>query len=673
MNKFLTLILSSPQLLTSSIVMFVISTILFVFSKPLGAIAYVLSVIGSLSYYEFVKKNTKDYVDKLESLDEYFSDATRAAVFKMPFPMAMLTKQGTILWYNTKFKSLTGKEEIADTDIRNLLPEFKLEDIKDIKEEGKKSFVEYSKDDKFYNFYYNIVDVYDQEKQDVILLYGVDNSYDKSIINAYYRETPVIMIVQIDNYDEIQSSVDETNRPLVYAEIDKAINKFAVDYGGFARKYESDKYICIFRKEDFTKMTKDKFPITEAIKEAEAYSSIPPTLSIGVGTAIDTPLEVYKLAHLALDVALGRGGDQIVVNDSNAMSFYGGKKKAVEKHNKVKARVVANALSQLIDQSTSVYVMGHKNPDMDSFGSCLGLYSIVRARNKNCKIVLKEVTPAINSLYNDIKNRLGYIIEDIVSPEEAEEMVDNNSLVVVLDNHREKSTEAPALLDKTERLVLIDHHRRGVDYIEDPTLTYLEPYASSTSELITELIQYSEDDIEIETAVADGLLAGITVDTKAFTLQTGVRTFEAASVLKRFGADSAKVKRLFREPKNVVKERAKLVADSVFYKDIIAISRLEEQTENSVLIAAQAADSMLDIQGIKASFVLTYYRDHIHISARSIGEISVQLILEKIGGGGHQTSAGAQLSGIGMNAAEEVLIKAIDDYLKEEEKDESNT
>lgn len=657
------------EFISALIVLFILSTIVFLYNKPLGAIAYAASAYLAYNFNSFVKKKNQKYIDDIELLDEHFSDITRCAVFSMPFPIAILTENGEINWYNTRFKTLFKERELLGEKIDNLIPKI---DIKDIvgKEVGKK---EIEVDGKNYQLYFNLADTYEQDNNNLVLVYAVDNSENALVNKAYHDEALVIMVIQIDNFEELAGVTDENNRPIVFAEVDKEINTFAINYNGFARKYESDKYLCVFRKAEFLKMIEDKFPIVEKVKEIEVYSGLPPTLSIGVGSNPDNPLEIYKTARLSVDVALGRGGDQIVVNDGENLSFYGGKKKAVEKHNKVKSRVISLALNQLVEQSRDVYIMGHKNPDMDSFGSCLGVYTFIREIGGKCRIVLKEVTAPIQSLYNQVALHMPEILGDIITPEKALEEANANSLIIVLDNHRKNSTEAPGLLDISDQVVLIDHHRRGANYIEDPTLTYLEPYASSTAELVTELIQYNEADIDIPKIVADALLAGITVDTKSFSFQTGVRTFEAASVLKRYGADSISVKKLFREPADTVKYRSEVISQAEIYMDVVAISRFENKMDNAVLIAAQAADGMLDMRGVEASFVLTYYEDKIHISGRSVGKLSVQLILEKIGGGGHQTSAGVQLSGVSVNSAEAILKRAIKDYIMEDNADESNT
>lgn len=414
--------------------------------------------------------------------------------------------------------------------------------------------------------------------------------------------------------------------------------------------------------------TKKKFDILDQIREIDKGNKISITLSMGIGVNGKNPNENHEFAKAAIDIALGRGGDQAVIKEDHNLRFYGGKTQAIEKRNRVKARVIAHALMQLIDQSEKVFVMGHRNADMDSFGASIGIVSAARMRGKKGYIVLNSITPAIKNIYNRLLKEEPDYLNYIIMPEEAEEMIDESSLMVVVDNHKPSFTEAPKLLELTNKVVLIDHHRRGAEFIKDPILTYLEPYASSTCELVTEILYYMEDKLQLSPFEADALLAGITVDTKNFTFQTGVRTFEAASILRRAGADTSSVKQLFKDDYDIFVKKAEIVRNSKILYNRIVIGRLEMDSEDSVLIAAQCANDLLNISGIEASFVLTYSGGKVHISGRSLGSISVQLILERLGGGGHLTSAATQISGHTMEEVEKMLIDAIDDYLKEGEK-----
>jgi c-di-AMP phosphodiesterase-like protein len=411
-----------------------------------------------------------------------------------------------------------------------------------------------------------------------------------------------------------------------------------------------------------------RFDLLDQIRDLNMGNTIPITLSIGVCQAGKTLLDSYRNANAAIDIALGRGGDQAVVNIGNSFDFYGGKSKAMEKRNKVKARVIGDALRQLIDQSGMVFVMGHKNPDMDSIGSSIGVMRAVENRDKKAFLVLNGENPSIRNLMDRMRQEAPELEDKIINGEAALEIIDDKDLMIVVDNHKPSLTEAPELLEKTNKVVVIDHHRRGAEFIKDPVLTYLEPYASSTSELVTEVLTYMSAETNLTKFEAEAMLAGITVDTKNFSFQTGVRTFEAASVLKRAGADTTVVKQLFRDDFSTFINKAEVVRSAKMVFDKIAIGRLEVTNDDSILIAAQAANELLNINDVEASFVLSKLDDKIHISGRSLGNISVQLILEKLGGGGHLTSAGAQIEKLSMNDAEKLLIDIIGKFLKEGEK-----
>ncbi|MFR4555564.1 MAG: DHH family phosphoesterase, partial [Peptoniphilus sp.] len=373
----------------------------------------------------------------------------------------------------------------------------------------------------------------------------------------------------------------------------------------------------------------------------------------------------------SLDLALGRGGDQAVVKVDDNYEFFGGKSKAMEKRNKVKARVIGEALKQLIDRSENVYIMGHKNPDMDAIGAAIGCLRATLNRNKEGFIVLEKSNPSIDNLIDRMKEEEAETYEKLISRETALSNIKHSSLLILVDNHKPSFTECPDLLEKTNQIVVIDHHRRGKEFVDNPVLQYVEPYASSTCELITEMLTYMSNDLNLTHFEADALMSGIVVDTKNFSFQTGVRTFEAASILKRAGANMLKVKALFQDDLDTMVYRAEVIHNTKMIHDNIAVSRFDKEANNSVLVAAQAADALLDINGIDASFVLTINDGKVHISGRSRGEVvSVQLILEKIGGGGHLNMAGAQLDTTDLDEAEKILINAIDEYLIDNKSEE---
>ncbi len=619
-------------------------------------------------YIKTIDNKEKEWAKYIEGLVEEFDSVTKHAVFNMPFPLVMLEVDGTINWYNTRFSEMIDEEDILNINIEELIPKL---NIGEILKDKQKNPLEIQYKDNYYGIYYNIVDIKKtiSTKGSIIMLYWVDRTTEAIISKKYDEEQMVVCLAYVDNYDEVKNTTPEVSRPLVLAEIDKTISAYAANNNGFVRKYENDKYLLIFESKDLESMQNRKFDILDEIREIDKGNTISITLSMGIGGSGQNPNKTYEYAKAAMDIALGRGGDQAVLKQKDNLSFYGGKTKAVEKRNKVRSRVISHALRQLMDQSSEVFVMGHKNADMDSFGASIGIIKAVKSRGKKGYLVLPGPNPAIINIYNRIKEEEPEYLNHIITPDDAIEKIDKTSLLVVVDNHKPSFTEEPELLKLTDKVVLIDHHRRGAEFIEDPVITYLEPYASSTCELVTEILYYMLDNMEMSSFEADALLAGITVDTKNFTFQTGVRTFEAASILKRAGADTTSVKQLFKDDFNTFLYKAEVVKSSRIVFEKIAIGKLEKDMEDSTLIAAQAANDLLNINNIEASFVLAKLKEKIHISGRSLGGISVQLILEKIGGGGHLTSAGVQLERVSMEEAEKMLVNSIDEYLKEGEEE----
>ncbi|MCF6462820.1 DHH family phosphoesterase [Clostridium sp. Cult1] len=634
-------------------------------------LALLLTIALAYLIYQYIitlRDKEREWTKYIEGLSEEFDSATKHAVFNMPFPLVMLEMDGTISWYNTRFKDMMEDEDILNENIEDLLPKIKIEDIlKNTKKEPLN--IEYN--NKYYEVHYNIVDGKKSisTKGNVIMLYWVNKTEQALLYNKYRGEKMAVCLAYIDNYDEVKSTTPEINRPLVLAEIDKTINAYATMNNGLVRKYENDKYILIFENKNLQQIQSRKFDLLDQIREIDEGNTISITLSMGVGVNGKNPNENYEYARSAIDIALGRGGDQAVVKENNNLSFYGGKTKAIEKRNKVRSRVISHALMQLIDQSDQVFVMGHKNPDMDSFGASIGIIRAVKNRNKKAYFVLGGTNPSIKNIYDRMQEEQPEYLDLVLEPEEAINMVDRSSLLVVVDNHKPSFTEVPELLNLTDKVVLIDHHRRGAEFIKDTVLTYLEPYASSTCELVTEILYYMSDKMEMTKFEADALLAGITVDTKNFTFQTGVRTFEAASILKRAGADTTSVRQLFRDDFDTFLHKAEVVKNSKIVFEKVAIGKLERDMEDSILIAAQSANDLLNINGVEATFVLTLWGGKVHISGRSLGNISVQLILEKLGGGGHLTSAGTQIEGRTLEQVEDMLVEAIDEYLKEGEEE----
>ena len=644
------------------------SLVIFYYNQILGSVAIILTIVLFFFLRKINRKKKDDFQNYVDEMNVSFDIITKNVVFEMPFPIAIVEDDRTIKWHNTYFRDLFDKKSIVGSDIEKFLPDFS--DV-DFKEDGMSLPKNISIDDKILQFYYQTITNEENGKTQTFL-YGIDNTYDESIKQLFKDKRLVFYSVFIDNYEDIRNSTESVDRPQVIGEIDRVINEYFKKYNCLIRKYENDRYMVISEYQDYRDIYETKFSILDGVRNIEKGNTLPPTLSIGVGIAGANPTDIYSDSREAVDIALSRGGDQAVVKLEDNYEYFGGKTRAIEKTSKVRSRVISQALRRMIQSSPDIFIMGHNNPDMDSFGSSLGVYEGTFDMGKEVYIVLNEVTRPIENMYDRVTTELDELKGNILTESEALSKISPQSLIIVTDNHRKNSTEAPALLDKSDNIFIIDHHRRGKDYIENATISYIEPYASSASELVTEILSYLDEDFKARTPIAESLLAGITVDTKNFVYQTGVRTFEAASILKRWGADSVYIKRMFKDDFEIVKYKSEVIADSFIVNDFIAIAHFKRDIDGSTLIASQAADDLLNIKGVKASFVLTISNNKIHISGRSLGDISVQLILERIGGGGHLTAAATQLD-MTMENAEDMLRKAIKEYLREEEENESNT
>ena len=645
----------------------IISIILFFYEKIFATIGLILVVL----LYFYIKKiddNNEDFFQAyIDELDYSFDEITKNVVFQMPFPIVILEDGKTIKWHNSNFKELFEAKNLIGKSVNNFITDFSQIDF------SKESTDPITVDiyDKVYEFYYSTIkrEKFDDE---LTFIYGIDNTSDENIKKIFKDRRLVVLTMYIDNFDDLRQSTKASDRSSLTGEIDRIIMNYFEKFGAMVRKYENDRYMVMIHYDDYKKIYDSKFKILDLVREVKKGNSIQPTLSVGVGLSGSKPIDIYEESRISIDIALSRGGDQVVIKEGDNYEYFGGKSKATEKISKVRSRVISQALKRMVETSSKVFVMGHNNPDMDSFGSALGIYEGIKSIGKECYFVLNEVNKPIENIYNRTVEDLEGFRENVVTEIKALELMDQGSLVIVTDNHRKNSTEAPSLIDRTEQIVIIDHHRRGNDYIRNATISYIEPYASSASELVTEILNYFDESFKARVPVAEALLAGLTVDTKNFVYQTGVRTFEAASILKRWGADSIIIKRMFKDDFEIVKYKSEVIADSTVVNDFIAIGHFNREMDGSTLIASQAADDLLNIKGVKASFVLTRSNDKIHISGRSLGDISVQLILERIGGGGHLTSAATQLD-MSIEEAEIILKKAIKEYLEEEvEKNEDN-
>ena len=646
----------------------VISIILFFYEKIFATIGIILVVVLYFYIRKIDEHNEDFFQSYIDEMDYSFDEITKNIVFQMPFPIVILEEGKIIKWHNSNFKELFEAKNLIGKSINSFVSDFNEIDFS--KESDKAITVNIY--DKTFEFYYSTIK---REKygKELTFVYGIDNTSDENIKKIFKDRRLVVLSMYIDNYDDLRQSTKASDRSSLTGEIDRIIMNYFEGYGAMVRKYENDRYMVMIHYDDYVKIYESKFKILDLVREVKKGNSIEPTLSVGVGLSGSKPIDIYEESRVSIDIALSRGGDQVVIKEGDNYEYYGGKSKATEKISKVRSRVISQALKRMVENSSKVFVMGHNNPDMDSFGSALGIYEGIKSIGKDCYFVLNGVNKPIENIYNRTIEDLEGFRENIVTEIRALELMDQGSLVIVTDNHRKNSTEAPSILDKTDQIVIIDHHRRGNDYIRNATISYIEPYASSASELVTEILNYFDESFKARVPVAEALLAGLTVDTKNFVYQTGVRTFEAASILKRWGADSIIIKRMFKDDFQIVKYKSEVIADSTVVNDFIAIGHFNREMDGSTLIASQAADDLLNIKGVRASFVLTKSNDRIHISGRSLGDISVQLILERIGGGGHLTSAATQLD-MSIEEAEVMLKKAIKEYLEEELEDyEDNT
>ncbi|MCR5279991.1 MAG: DHH family phosphoesterase [Lachnospiraceae bacterium] len=495
----------------------------------------------------------------------------------------------------------------------------------------------------------------------LVALYLFDNTALKLALREVDDQSLAVGLVYIDNYDEALESVEEVRRSLLTALIERKVNKYISSLDGITLKIEKDKYVFVLRKKSIKTLCDNKFDLLEEVKTVNIGNDMAVTLSIGVGLDGLTYGQNYEFARAAIEMALGRGGDQAVVKTPDQLNYYGGKSHQVEKNTRVKARVKAHALMEIITGMDEVYIMGHRLGDVDSFGASIGVYRIAATLEKKAHIVLDDITNSMRPLVDMFLNNPDYSNDMIVSSGQALEQVGNNAVLVIVDVNKPSITECPELIGKCKSIVVLDHHRQSAEQVENATLSYVEPYASSTCEMVSEILQYTSDAVKIRNDEADCMYSGIMVDTNNFMQKTGVRTFEAAAFLRRNGADVTRVRKLFREDANDYRARADAVSEAEIYRDCYAITICDGKGCSSpTVVGAQAANELLNIKGVKASFVFTDYQNQIYISARSIDEVNVQVIMEKMGGGGHMSVAGCQMEGISINDAMQRLRETLD-------------
>ena len=592
---------------------------------------------------------------------------------ELAIPYAIALEDGRILWKNDCFLNLTEgqrKERYLNRMIPELHPGvFPKNDVDHVE-------LEVTYRERSYQAELRKVSLEGFSEKEELLQIPEEQEYfvavslrDVTELNAYIRENEdqrmIAGLIYIDNYDEVMESVEEVRQSLLVALIDRKINKYIGDVDGIVKKLEKDKYFIVLRKDAYKKLKEDKFSLLEEVKQVNIGNSRSATLSIGLGLNTATYALSYQYARVAIDLALARGGDQAVIKDCNGITDFGGKKEQTAKNTRVKARVKAEALREFIVTRDKVIVMGHKIADPDSFGACMGIYRAAVSLEKKAHIVINEVTGSVRPLYDEILESPAYEDDIFITSEQALDYVDDNAMVIVVDTNKPQMTECPELLKRSKMIAVLDHHRQSSNIIENAVLSYVEPYSSSTCEMIAEVLQYMVDDIKFPALEAECMYAGIMIDTRNFMNRTGVRTFEAAAFLRRCGADITRVRKMFRDDMASYQAKAEAVRNAEVYRKEYAIAVCPSDIDSPTVLAAQAANELLDISGIKASFVLTEYENKIYMSARSIDEVNVQIIAEKLGGGGHINSAGAQFDHTNMHEAVSALKETIDKMIEE--------
>jgi c-di-AMP phosphodiesterase-like protein len=626
----------------------------------------IFALTVSYTFWSSGKKKT-ELENHIQDITSDVTTASKGNLINTPIPLVLIETDGNIVWRSKKFVEEFQNIDIA-TNLNPIVKEIKL----DIEKNGESVDIikQFNIDKKVYRIRGSLVKskrrTIKNQKEYVLSLYFIDETKYNELFDAYNKSKSCIGVAMIDNYDELVQRILPERKIELLAKIEKEIIDWVTNTGGLIIKTERDYFIFIFEQQYLTEFEKEKFNILDKIKTIEIDSKIQVTLSIAVTNEGKTNYEKYKSALTAMEIVLGRGGDQAVVKKDGKYKFYGGKTLEVEKRTKVKARTISQSISTAISESENVIIMGHKNIDIDALGSALGIYRLSKSLEKECFVVTEPKGKSLGKFLEVLRKEDEYK-NVIISEEETKDIIKPNSLLIIVDTHKTSYVEFPELLDKIERKIVIDHHRKAPDCIENVLISFHEVYASSAAELVTEIIQYSQDTIKLNLLEAESLYGGIMVDTKDFTFKTGVRTFEAAAYLRKYGVDIIRVKKWFQadlESYNII---SNIVRNVEIHNNTIAISVFEESNNDANLIIAKAADELLTISDITASFVMAKIDDKVYISGRSIGDINVQIILEKMGGGGHITLAGAQLEGFSLEDAKDELIIRINEYLLETE------
>lgn len=632
---------------------------------------FYFAVTLSLYFY-----NKPVIVNELVSFATQYGQIQKRLLRELELPHALLDDGGRVIWTNQAFEAVIRQPKGYNKSIMSLFPSITRDRLPD--DTGvEETQYELTYEGKEYIAKFKKISLKEMaENSDMIQAEGYNGYliavylFDETALHIALQEVDdqslAVGLLYLDNYEEALESVEEVRRSLLIALIDRKVNKYIFSLDGIVKKMEKDKYLVIMRKKSVAQLQESRFDLLEDVKTVNIGNEMAVTISIGVGLDGLSYAQNYEFARNAIDLALGRGGDQAVIKTPESITYYGGKSQQVEKNTRVKARVKAHALKEIIAGKDKVIIMGHRLADVDSFGAAVGIYRIAQTLDRKAHIVLNEVSNTMQPLVDLFKNNPEYDTDMIVGSNQAIEMAGNNAVLVVVDVNKPTITECPDLLRACKSIVVLDHHRQGAETIENATLSYVEPYASSTCEMVSEILQYTSDNIKIRTEEADCMYSGIMIDTNNFMSKTGVRTFEAAAFLRRNGADVTRVRKMFREDASEYKAKADAVSQAEIYRQSFAISICtSDDIQSPTVVGAQAANELLNIRGVKASFVLTEYQGKIYVSARSIDEVNVQIIMERLGGGGHMSIAGCQIEGVSMAEAIGNLKATIDIMLEE--------
>lgn len=637
----------------------------------LGLAAYIAVSIGLFRRYKPLILND------LIAFAKQYSFLEKKILEELALPYAVMDTDGKMIWANREFSQLIGKEQFYKKNVSSLFPEITSDKLP-VPEEKEITEISIQVGEHIYRISMQCVSLNEvldntemlecgSEPQNLIVMYLYDETELKEYIKASEDNKLVLALVYLDNYEEALESVEDVRRSLLIALIDRKISKYFSNFDGLVRKLEKDKYLLIMRQSSLEALKDQRFHILDEVKTVNIGNDMAVTLSIGFGLNAATYLQNYEYARIAIEMALGRGGDQVVIKNGDSITYFGGKAQQMEKTTRVKARVKAQALKEFMSTKDRVVVMGHKITDVDALGAAIGIYRAGKTLGKPVHIVVNDPSTSIRPLMAGYIGNPDYEPSMFVDKNQAKDLVDNNTVVVVVDTNKPSYTECQELLYLTKTVVVLDHHRRGNEVIENAVLSYVEPYASSTCEMVAEILQYFSEDLRLRNIEADCIYAGIVIDTNNFITRSGVRTFEAAAFLRRCGADATRVRKMLRDNIDSYKARAEAVRTAQIYRDFFAIAKApSEGLESPTVVGAQAANELLNIAGVKASFVLTRYKNEVYISARAIDEVNVQVLMEKMGGGGHINIAGAQVEA-SIDETERMLKEIIDELYQEGE------